>query len=492
MRSEKGQAIVFLALGFVAFLGFVALAIDGGMVYADRRHAQNGSDASALAGAGTAALSLANDSYAYDEVTYPDWNCNSVLVQKAEWLAQNAAIARGGSNGFSIDQEVTDTDYITDWNNTFVSTHCENADIGAIKDAWLDVTVNISDTTETSFAQLLFPQPLHNVVSATARVFPKAPFGFGQSIVALRERCEHNPNEGGAHFNGSNNVYISGGGIWSNACVQTSGGNNNVVEVDPGDNVCFAYQEPDGTWTECYENNGDPDFSPIPDPGIDGEQISLEINPPACPGGLNPAVKLNGNDSAVIYPGNYPEITVNGGTLTLMPGLYCILKPSSPNIGNGDVYFNGGIIEGPDGYDETATDPYETGVSFYLDRGSFATSGNATVRLTAAMQGSCTKENESDPDPCPGISLPYMTAILVHLDASNTSDVTLVGTGDDRFTGLIFAPNGTANLVGNGDTVSFDLQVIADTISVGGNAVLNINYDKDLQRWTSAMIELAK
>ncbi len=46
--SEKGQAIVFLVLGLVVFLGFVALAIDGGMALADRRHSQNSADASSL------------------------------------------------------------------------------------------------------------------------------------------------------------------------------------------------------------------------------------------------------------------------------------------------------------------------------------------------------------------------------------------------------------------------------------------------------------
>lgn len=50
-NSEKGQAIVYLVIGLVVFLGFVALAIDGGMVLADRRDAQNATDASALAGA---------------------------------------------------------------------------------------------------------------------------------------------------------------------------------------------------------------------------------------------------------------------------------------------------------------------------------------------------------------------------------------------------------------------------------------------------------
>jgi hypothetical protein len=483
MKSEKGQAIVFLAFGFVAFLGFVALAIDGGMLYADRRHAQNGSDASSLAGGGSAALVLANNALDHPEVTYPDWICNSAWVNFAEEMGQNAAIARGGSNDFAIEQTLTQA--ISDTNNTYVATDCVNTDNGSYWDRWLDVTVNISDTTETSFAQMLFPDPLRNVVSATTRVYPKAPFGFGHAIIALREECEHNPNEGGAHFNGSGNVIIDGGGIFSNACLQTSGGTNNVVTVLDGENTCIPY-DLNGNPTECWEDNGNPDFSPLPDAGNEDRRIRLSIPEPICNGPDHGKVQVNNNQVVTLDPGTYHEISVQGGELYLNPGLYCIIKPGQPNEGNGSVLFNGGIIEGPQGYTAGADDPFETGVSFFLDRGSFSTSGNATVRLTAAMQGSC------EDIPCPGITHPSLTAVLIYMAVGNPNDVTLVGTGDDKFTGLVFVPSGTATLSGNGDTVSFNLQLIADTIKVDGNANININYDDSMQRWTSAMIELAR
>jgi uncharacterized membrane protein len=58
--SESGQVLVLLVLGVVVLFGFAALAVDGGMVYSDRRHAQMGSDASSLAGGGAAALYMEN------------------------------------------------------------------------------------------------------------------------------------------------------------------------------------------------------------------------------------------------------------------------------------------------------------------------------------------------------------------------------------------------------------------------------------------------
>ena len=40
-RSERGQSIIILALSFVVMLGFAGIAIDGGILYADRRSAQS-------------------------------------------------------------------------------------------------------------------------------------------------------------------------------------------------------------------------------------------------------------------------------------------------------------------------------------------------------------------------------------------------------------------------------------------------------------------
>ncbi len=86
-NSERGQAMVFLVISIVVLLGFVALAIDGGMAYSDRRHSQNGADASSLAGGGAAALSLDNDAAAgYPGVGWEDWDCNSSLPSQRQGL----------------------------------------------------------------------------------------------------------------------------------------------------------------------------------------------------------------------------------------------------------------------------------------------------------------------------------------------------------------------------------------------------------------------
>lgn len=48
-RTERGQAIVIIAVAIFVLTGIAALAVDGGLYYADRRKAQNAADSAVLA-----------------------------------------------------------------------------------------------------------------------------------------------------------------------------------------------------------------------------------------------------------------------------------------------------------------------------------------------------------------------------------------------------------------------------------------------------------
>src|SRR6266545_3415494 len=50
-RSERGQTLIMFVMGIVAFVGFVAMTIDVGLIFEGRRGEQNAADAAALAGA---------------------------------------------------------------------------------------------------------------------------------------------------------------------------------------------------------------------------------------------------------------------------------------------------------------------------------------------------------------------------------------------------------------------------------------------------------
>ena len=55
-QGEDGQALIQVTLSIMVLLGFVALSIDVGRVYSERRNMQNAADAAALAGRASCVL----------------------------------------------------------------------------------------------------------------------------------------------------------------------------------------------------------------------------------------------------------------------------------------------------------------------------------------------------------------------------------------------------------------------------------------------------
>jgi Flp pilus assembly protein TadG len=85
-KSQRGQAIVLVALMIVVLFGFVGLSIDGGRAYLDRRHLQAAVDAAALAAAYkymntsdySASEQLAASTYASNEELYGSPSCTGL------------------------------------------------------------------------------------------------------------------------------------------------------------------------------------------------------------------------------------------------------------------------------------------------------------------------------------------------------------------------------------------------------------------------------
>jgi hypothetical protein len=437
--KEQGQVLVMIVLAMVALLGFTALAVDGGMLYADRRFSQNGADASSLAGVGVIGLNLDNA-----HVTYQSWSCGNGSVISAMQAGRNAAVARAASNDFTIDQDVSDQHGVV--------TQCTIDDNGSWKDKFIEVTTQITYDTQLTFAQFVTNGPLRNTVTAKARVRPRSPLAFGNAIVALREDCP-NTNTGGVHFDGTNAVSVTGGGIFSNACMRANGS----VQVDIYGGYNFTC-----TGENCLTTDGGPSLN-AHDGGqfVEGNQQlppdAYYIPPPDCG-----SVPNQGNHSGggTISPGNYSGITVNGNDeLTMQPGLYCL---------SGNFRANGGTITG-------------TGVTIYLTSGDFDTSGNVHINLVAPPARTCAY----CPPPIPGV--------LIYLAHGNSGEVSLLGTSDSEYLGVVYAPNGMIEAGGTGSELSeIHAQLIGDTVKIHGTASVIINFDGDENYNIPPLLELSK
>ena len=433
--SERGQVLVLVVLGFVVLLGFVALAIDGSMVYSDRRFAQNASDASSLAGGGAAALSLEN-SY----IEYPDFTCSNSGVIAAQAAAKTAAISRASSNDFTIDADIADKHGVT--------TTCGQVHNGSWLDKYIDINTWITSDTRTTFAHFVYPGPLRNTVDSIVRVRPRTSLAFGYAIAAIREDCP-NSSTGGVHFDGTSDLVVTGGGVFSNACMVAGGSVD--VNVSGGDIVCVG--------AGCYTSNGQPGISPAPSSGtIPLPESAYTVPAPDCS-----LVPLRGSHtgSGTISPGRYTRIRVNssGSELIMEPGLYCI---------SDDFTANGGTIEG-------------YGVTLYLTGGDFDVAGGVQINLTAPPSRTCAY----CPPPIPGV--------LIYLAEGNTGEVSLLGTSDSEYLGLVYAPNGTIEAGGTGSELSeIHAQLVADTVKLHGTTTVVINFDGEENYSVPSMIELYK
>lgn len=390
-NSEKGQAIVYLAIGMVVFLGFVALAIDGGMALADRRRSQNAADSASLAGGAEAALTLESKG-----IDYQNWNCNLYDINSAINNAEDTAITRAAANKFSIDHDSTD--------HNGVVASCGRTDYtwyGNKGDVYIDVTVDISATTKSNFAQLLFPTAMHNEVEAVTRVRPRQPTAFGNAIVALNpENCLGHQNGGIMYGNGD--IDLSGGGVFSNGCLRGNG--QPTVDITGGFPLGNELDPGNANWNPPPE---EVDFQ-IPDSAYD-------VPIPKCAGHWVNSLDLLPN---------------------LLSGLYCI---------NGDLKINASDrIQGTD-------------VTIYVPNGKVDINGHAYLNISAPPP-------DSHPDPAiPGVLL-YLPAsnprdvvingtsdsVLTGLILAPRSTIQLNGTGGNTYVGQVVGWNvevgGTANL----------------------------------------------
>lgn len=418
--SERGQVLAFLAVAIVGILGFSALAIDGGMLYSDRRHAQNAADTSSLAGASAAAIYMRN--YA---VNYNSFICGTSGTYYTQQNAEIAAIDRAQSNGYVIDQDINDHHGVT--------TLCAIEDEGSHLDKHIDIVTHITRDTKTNFAHLVYPGPLRSEVEAVARVYPPAPLAFGHAIIALNEEA-CSGNQKGVIFSGSSTTTVTGGGVWSNGCLVGNGTSFTVDVYDGG--VGYA-----GSSTGTISNiNPYPQHIPSVIP-----QYSTQVQEPDCSG--LPVRNAPNGGTATLLPGVYDRIKWTNGSLTLSPGLYC--------------------ITGSQGFDVSGGELFGDGVTIYLEVGDMTVNGNVSpVDLRAP---------EESPDPAPAIP-----GILVYMAKGNTNTIKLTGNSTSFYLGTIYAPDGDIYVSGSSGThPTFNTQLIGKNVEVSGGATIDINFNDD-------------
>jgi Flp pilus assembly protein TadG len=426
--TESGQAIVLLAISIVVLLGFTALAIDGGMVFADRRAAQNAADAAALAGA----LQKSNGRSDAD-----------VLL-----AAENSL----HSNGFDPANMILSQSTVTDFSGAY---HL--------------ITVELTSTTDTSFAHLFNAGQIENHVLAEARVRTSSPAMPGTAIVAM----------GNCRTDGGSLISIMGGG--NSGGVLTYNGGIFLNTPEPSGSGHCAIDPPNsaGTWgIRAFDGHliysvgdhsyaGETKVSPVP---IEtGKFHGIPITDPlaSIP---EPICNSNGSHSGGVYnPGRYGGSgQPNLGAGTLLPGIYCI---------TGDISYAG---------NSSLTG---TNVLLYFIDGGMSFRGNGAFNITAPVFGNCIGDEGNRADSC------NYKGIAIFSARNNTSDIDVRGNGDIRITGLVYALNGEFLAKGGGSSVDewvVNGQVIARAARGDGNGSFVVTYNQNATYWLPPQLSLER
>jgi hypothetical protein len=146
------------------------------------------------------------------------------------------------------------------------------------------------------------------------------------------------------------------------------------------------------------------------------------------------------------------------------PGLYCITE---------DFVANGGSVTG-------------NNVTIYILNGDFDVAGGVQVMLSAPPGNETDCENT-------GVCPPALPGVLIYLAEGNEGEVSLLGTSDSFYEGLVYAPDGMIEAGGTGSELSeINAQLVADTVKLHGTTTVNITFDNGKFYQLPAMLELFK
>jgi len=441
-QSERGQALIIITFAIIGLVGITGLAIDGGMAFSDRRHAQNAADTAALAGA----LAKINAQETVSEL-------------EARVPMRVAALDRAESNGYE-NNLVSNTVEVYTCDETGLGASCA-APYAGDSDY---IQVIITSHVDTWFARVIGIPQVHNRVQAIALADDDdtGPLFDGAGIITVNPDC---PSQGSMIVTGNADINILGGGLFSNAdeeCSFKCSTSAGSLYVEGGITTAGGGGY---TWGgHCEENmTGDTDDTGDQIPYFAGIPVLPE--PDECdPLYLPTATYGTWND-----PYDSPDIGIDEVTF-LTPGYYGTFPPKKDSAGNN---LENTIVMAPGVYCVNSVVKlvdqnlklWGENITIYIREGSGFNINGGVMDLRATQAGTYAG---------------YLIIVAPDWDGAVTS-CTLEGNALNHYEGAIFAPHCDVTINGTSDTPpnGIDSQIIAYNVTINGGAVLNINYDAD-------------
>jgi hypothetical protein len=229
-----------------------------------------------------------------------------------------------------------------------------------------------------------------------------------------------------------------------------------------------------------YSNTGTGHITPNPPTtGIAPAADPLNLTAPTlatgtCSSNCNPSNSTSG--SQTLSPGTYTSITVNSGTLTLLPGNYIITQNVSVNggtliLGDGNYTIGGN-------FSANGSSAVTLGAGLYAVGGNLSLTGSGSLTGTGVSfydQGSVTVTGSGNLDLTAPLSGPN-SGVLFNQPLSDTHAMAITGSGGDTIQGIVYAPGAQLTLTGSGN-LSTSLDIIVDSLQVSGSgSITDTNY----------------
>ena len=432
--TQRGQALVLIALAIVGLVGFAALAIDGSNVFSDRRHSQNASDTAAYA----AALALTR--------------------AEANW--KNFAMDRAISNGYDPADGVSEVDVhlcseLPLTVNGYTLT-CRGLPTGA--DPARYVHVHIKSMVDLYFAPVIGWRNVTNHTDAVVLAAEQQDTSYfpGYALVSTMLGCptyNHDPFKVSGN---SASTVINAGILVNSDCTfpqpAYDQGGNSEVDTDTGVCVVGGARSSDTNpppTTDCSPIDVSLYTLPNPICSHEGKIVQKSQSPrvyEASPGNYGPGYAFNSID----------DMTPSG-TLKLQKGIYCL----HDGIRLNSTWTITTDLDGQGDHDSLSE-----GVFFFVKGGDLTFNGSSTINVHAVDS---TAQNFPE----------EFVNLLIYVPPTNPNVIDITGTSGSEFTGTILAPNSFIQLNGTGGTIGLNSQVIGYAVAIGGDGTIEINYNAD-------------
>lgn len=472
--NEKGQIIVLLALSLVVVMMVAALAVDGGMIYSERRFAQNSADASSMAGGGAVLFSELEDAnfscpatpkYNPNPGKFPESEKNNLVV-KAYNAAKSVATINNINDlpylGYIVNDvsAYSNSDFGGLDGNHGVIISCTNPESGVSS---IDVIVRVTSQISTAFAHLFYSGDLVTTNESIVTILGANSLGKGNAIISLSKNCKSGNKGDGLFINGSASINIEEGGMHSNSCLVINGnktGKDNELTIEvPGITINDKTATINGNVGKLSDLIAK----------IIGEVDPIVIDPPPykpdCSTLYTSKSTLNTKGIANA-PGWYDKVSItNNDDVIFNPGIYCI---------TGGFTINGGKV-------------YGNQVTFYIQDGSVTLAGGGADKAEITLAAPIDKE-----------LYPLNYGILFYMLESNPGTFTINGNNSSFYSGLIYVPSSTIFVGGSSEIVTlpgtlcdlapdldkceastFSTQFIGYQVIVTGDGNISITYTED-------------